>query len=165
MIDYAEIKETLRKGIWGDLNVFFVELENGDPRPDNQGGVTEFVSHKFTSPYIDGGEIRQSEGEVMHYVSSPTFVVSFTCYSRVKSNALNLALRLREWFKFIGYEYLKDNGLVIRTITPATDRTSFLETGYDNRAGFDVTFSISHKLEKEIDVIETVDLNGEIIGE
>lgn len=165
MIDYSQIKETLRAGIWDSLGVYFVELENGDPRPDNQPEITEFVSHKITSPYIPGGNIETYSNGIMKRESSPTMTLSLTCYSRQKEKALNLATRLRSWFEFRGYQYLKDNSLIVANIEATTDRTTFLETHYDNRVGFDVILRVCSVDEKEVGFIELVELNETVTGE
>jgi len=165
MIDYNQIKEILRAGIWNDLRTFFVDLENGDPRPDEQENITEFISHKFTSPLISSNDIEDTDNETMTLSSIVTMTVSFTCYADSKTNALNLAYKLRNWFNFKGYDYLKENNIVVASIEAMTDRTSFLETGYDHRAGFDVILRTSDVLKRDIEIVETVELNNTEIGE
>lgn len=165
MIDYNQIKETLRAGIWQDLGAFFVDLESGDPRPDTQDGIDSFISHKFTSPYISQKGFEQSDGDTLTFTSAPTMTVSLTCYSSNKGDALNLAHQLRKWFKFHGYEYLKENDLIVQSIEAMSDRTTFLETSYDQRVGFDVILRTTDTQTKEINTIETIDLNNRLIGE
>lgn len=165
MINYIKIKETLRSRIWDDLGAFFVDLENSDPRPDTQDGIDSFISHKFTSPYIPGGIIEQHDGETLVHSATPTMTLSLTCYAPVKGDAMNLAMKLRDWFSFMAYEYLKDNDLIVESIEAMSDRTSFLETGYDNRIGFDVILRTSHEIKKDIETIERVELNKRSIEE
>lgn len=168
MIDYKAIKEVLREGIWRDLRRFFVDLENGDSRPDTQEGLPEelktFISHKFISPYTPQVGYELNDGETLELVSNPTITVSLTVYSKDKGEALNLAHRLMQWFRFNGYEYLKEHDLIVESIEPMQDRTVFLETTYDHRVGFDVVLRTTDKAEKKIDVIEQVELNDELIG-
>src|SRR5699024_5490962 len=137
--------------IWDDLGAFFVSLENGDPRPDEQSGVTEFISYKFTSPYIHQKGIEYNDGAKAILESAPTFTLSLTCYARKTEHALLLASRLNDWFRFYSYEYLKENDLVVVSVESMTDRTTFLETGYDNRVGFDVIMRISDKVIRDQD--------------
>lgn len=165
MIDYNQIKETLRAGIWDDLGAFFVDLENGDPRPDNQDGIDSFVSHKITSPYIPQKGYEQSDGDILTYVSAPTMTVSLTCYSKNKGDALNLAHKLKQWFSFHAYEYLKESDLIVSEVHPMSDRTTFLETGHDHRVGMDVTLRTTDTETKEINMIDKAELNNELIGE
>lgn len=165
MIDYNRIKEVLRKGIWDNLNVFFVDLENGDPRPDEQENITKFISHKFTSPLIDSYDIEDTDNETMTLNSIVTMTVSLTCYADSKTNALNLAYKLRNWFNFKGYEYLKENNIIVKEIEATTDRTSFLETGYDHRVGFDVILRSTDKQQRNIDIIEVAEINNRKLGE
>lgn len=159
MIDYKSIKEVLRVGIWDDLGAFLVELENGDKRPDNQPEITSFVSHKITSPYIKGGLIEGNDDNFFTHEATPKVAVSFTCYSRDKVEALNLCHRLIKWFEFNGREYLKGNDLIIVEVTNITDRTTFLETGYDNRVGFDVIFRTTDNEYIDLEWIEFAEVN------
>ena len=163
MLDYNELKETMRSGIWQALNLFFVDLENGDPRPDNQEGIDSFISHKFTTPYTAGASHEIHEGNTWRRVETPTFTLSLTVYASDKGDALNNAQALREWIRFQGYEYLKENDLIIESIEPMSDRTTFLETEYDNRVGFDVILRTTDTVERTIDTIETVVANDEPI--
>ena len=168
MIDYNEIKEVLRAGIWEHLGRFFVDLENGDPRPDTQEGLPEhlktFISHKFTSPYIPQAGYEINDDDNLMFVSQPTMTLSLTVYSKDKGEALNIAHRLKQWFKFHGYDYLKEHDLIVVETTAMNDRTTFLETGYDNRVGFDVILRTTDKEEMQVGTIERVELNDELIG-
>jgi len=165
MIDYKEIKETLRAGIWNDLGAFFVDLENGDPRPDTQDGINSFISHKFTSPYIAQKGIEQSDGDTLTFTSAPTMTISLTCYAPNKGDALNLAHQLKQWFKFHGYEYLKENDLIVQNIEAMSDRTTFLETKYEQRVGFDVILRTTDTETRQITTIDRAELNNRLIGE
>ncbi|NGP45970.1 hypothetical protein G4V62_13810 [Bacillaceae bacterium SIJ1] len=165
MIDYNKIKETLRAVIWNDLGCFFVDLENGDPRPDNQDDIDTFISHKFTSPYIPQKGYEANNADDLNYVTHPTMTLSLTVYSSSKGDALNKAHQLKQWFAFHGYEYLKENELIIVSTSAIQDRTTFLETRYDNRVGFDATIRVVDQEVREIDLISKVDLNKEQIGE
>lgn len=165
MINYNEIKEILRAGVWHALGRFFVDLENGDPRPDEQEGIDTFISHKITSPSTDESTVQWNDDDKMIYRSQFQMTVSLTVHSDDKGKALDTAQELRNWFDFQGYEYLKENNLVVVQIHPISDRTTFLETGYDNRVGFDVTIRATYEDERAIEVIERVELNDELIGE
>lgn len=163
MIDYSEIKEVLREGIWNDLEVYFVELENEDPRPDNQEDIDRFISHKITTPYMLDGKMEYNDGNTLVRESTAKMTISLTCYSRDKGKVLSLCRELVNWFDFQGYEYLKDNDLIVVSVESVTDRTTFLETGYDNRIGFDVILRTTDRATREIDVIETVSINDDVI--
>lgn len=158
-IDYEAIRETLRAGIWQHMRVFFVDLESGDPRPPYP-----FISHKFTTPYLPEAEHERSDGDKLIRETQATMTVSLTVYSRDKTEALNTAHRLWQWFRFHGYEYLAEHGLVVVTLEGIEDRTTFLETDYEHRVGFDVVLRTVDRAEREIDTIEHVELNDYVIG-
>ena len=159
MIDYGAIREVLRAGIWQHMKVFFVDLESGDPRPPYP-----FISHKFITPYLEEAGYEINDEDTLIRESQLTMTVSLTVYATSKTEALNVAHQLRQWFRFYGYEYLADHGLVVVTIEGLEDRTTFLETDYEHRVGFDVVLRTVDKAEREIDTIERVELNNEMIG-
>jgi len=165
MIDYNELKKVLSNGIYDDLGYYLVDLESGDPRPDRQDDIESFISHKFTTPYAPQKGYEINNGDTLTFVSLPTMTLSLTCYAKNKGDALNLAHKLKQWFQFHGYEYLKDNGLVISNIESIQDRTIFLDTGYDQRVGFDVTLRVVDEQTRKIETIERVELNERLIGE
>ncbi|SDI15950.1 hypothetical protein SAMN05192534_12366 [Alteribacillus persepolensis] len=164
MIDYNQIKETLRSQIWTDLGRFFVDLENGDPRPDNQDNIDTFISHKFTTPYVEQAGYETSESTTLTRVNVATMTLSLTVYSSDKGTALNTAHELKRWFRFHGYEYLKEHDLIVQSIEPMQDRTTFLETDYDQRCGFDVILRTTDEATRSIEIIERAEVNGDIIG-
>lgn len=159
MIDYGAIREVLRAGIWQHMRVFFVDLESGDPRPPYP-----FISHKFITPYLEEAGNEVNDGETLIREAQATMTVSLTIYALTKIEALNLAHRLRQWFRFHGYEYLSDHGLVVVTIEGMEDRTTFLETDYEHRVGFDVVLRVYEREERQGYTIERVILNNEMIG-
>ena len=159
MLDYAAIREVLRSGIWQHMRVFFVDLENGDPRPSYP-----FISHKFITPYLPEAEHETNDGDKLIREAQATMTVSLTVYSRNKIEALNIAQRLWQWFRFHGYEYLAKHGLVVVTLEGMEDRTTFLETDYEHRVGFDVVLRTVDRAERVIDTIESVELNDGTIG-
>lgn len=159
MIDYGAIREVLRAGIWQHMKVFFVDLESGDPRPPYP-----FISHKFVTPYLAEAGNEVNDEETLIRETQATMTVSLAVYSRDKTEALNTAHRLWQWFRFYGYEYLVEYGLVVVTIEPMEDRTTFLETEYEHRVGFDVVLRTVDIEEREIETIDCVVLNDETIG-
>jgi len=159
MLDYGAIRETLRSGIWEHMRLFFVDLESGDPRPSYP-----FISHKFITPYLPEAEHEINDDDKLIHETQVTITVSLTIYSRDKTEALNTAHRLWQWFRFHGYEHLAEHGLVVVTLEGMEDRTTFLETDYEHRVGFDVVLRTVDRAERVIDTIERVELNNEVMG-
>ena len=159
MIDYGAIRDVLRAGIWQHMRVFFVDLENGDPRPPHP-----FISHKFITPYMEESGYEINDEDTLIRESQLTMTLSLTVYATSKTEALNIAHQLRQWFQFYGYEYMVEHGLVVVTIEGLEDRTTFLETDYEHRVGFDVVLRTVDRVERKIDTIERVELNDEMMG-
>lgn len=154
-MNHARILETLRSRIWSDLGLFFVDIESDQPRPP-----LPFVSRKFTSPYIPAAksETHSFNGEnvVLKQSSQPTMTLSMTAYADTQAEALSVCMRLKDWFDFVGREYLDENDLVVVRIENVQDRTILLETDYEYRCGFDVVLRTTHETTTTVEYIETV---------
>lgn len=145
MIDYTNLDSFLRTEIWKDLSVFLVNLENGDERPDKQADIYSFISYKLTSPFINqrGVTVFNTDTEKYELRSAPKVVASFTAYAQNKLEALRIIGKLNDWFRFHGYNKLKEENIVVVTVENTSDRTVFLDTVYDHRVGFDVELRFS----------------------
>ncbi|MGY4689344.1 phage neck terminator protein [Salibacterium sp. K-3] len=165
MIDYANLKETLRSGIWNDLGRFFVSLENNEPRPDSQEGINTFISYKFTTPETMEESYQTHDSGIMTYHALVNMTLSLTVHSNTKDEAQTVAGGLRRWFDFHAYYYLSSHNIVIRSVESMQDRTTFLETEHTHRVGFDVILRIPDTEQYDIATIERAELNGKIIEE
>lgn len=91
---------------------------------------------------------------------------SITAQSNSEGESVKLALKAREWLDYSGRVYLKDNGVIVQSVTNITNRDNILTVEYEYKNGFDVVFYLFDETENNINksgVIEDVKLtfNGE----
>lgn len=75
---------------------------------------------------------------------------SITAQSNKESESVNLALKAREWLDYAGRVYLKDNGVIVQSVTNITNRDNILTVEYEYKNGFDVVFYLFDETENNI---------------
>lgn len=116
--------------------------------------------YKATSPYIKGkgrGNTSYTGDAVSAqeiYTEQPLMTISSNLFAQSGDEAMNLAMRLHEWFLFIGSEYLESEGIAIRRLEDVQNRTTHLVDHYEYKYGFDVQLRTERTLTKKIQTIE-----------
>lgn len=83
--------------------------------------------------------------------------LSFNFISTNEVEALTLMSKTREYFEFVGYDNLADNGIIKVEISGSQNRTAILVTEYEFKYGFDVLFRVEDVSTRDINFIETVE--------
>lgn len=114
------------------------------------------------NPYAYTGQSKTEEyedkyKEIVHL--QPQIVYSFNSYSDNVVDAYDTILKAWEWFKFIGYQVLKGNNLVVVNVGAIQDRTVFLTPDYEYRYGFDVELRTVHTIERIVDALKDFEFN------
>ena len=78
---------------------------------------------------------------------------SITVQSDNESEALQLALKARDWLDHIGRAYLSDNHIIVQSITSVTSRDSILTIEYEYKKGFDIVFWLYDEIENPIEYV------------
>lgn len=153
-------KESLQAAIIPPLAVFLglqpFEADQGNDTPEGP-----HIIFTATSPYI------KDLGKPISYTvpgydsltrvqeDSHKVVLSFTAIAETGADALELALRVFDWFKFYGEDALMNADVAITNLTEIGNRDSINE--YEARRGFDVTLRVSKTLTKTVDYIADID--------
>lgn len=90
-----------------------------------------------------------------------TQVWSLTVQSDDDDEALDRAMRARDWLEEAGHLVLKDNGIVVQSVGPIHNRDSFLTVGYEYRKGFDLVLSFMNVVQVETEPIEKANIKRE----
>ncbi|KAB8139267.1 hypothetical protein F9U64_01185 [Gracilibacillus oryzae] len=165
MIRHSEISEFIRSHLWDDHEIYFTDVESVKEKPPYP-----FVSHKFTSPYIEqahGPNIAfDGAKEIETHTTQPTMTISFTVYSTDRDECLDAAISFRNWVSFLLPRYLEDERLdvVIVNVEQVQDRTVFIETEYEFRHGFDVMLRTTNSIQRQTDRIDYVEINDRVIS-
>lgn len=51
---------------------------------------------------------------------------------------MELCLKARDWFEHIGLDYLKENQIIVQSVSGVSSRDNLITVEYEYRSGFDV---------------------------
>ena len=87
----------------------------------------------------------------------PKMIFSIDCVSTKQDDAYKVMQDTANWFNFLNQQYLSSCGIVVVKVDTFSDRTTYLETGFQYRYGFDVTIRVSDNVSMNIDTIASVE--------
>lgn len=107
-----------------------------------------YVSYTVTTPV---SEMRgtYSEAEDGTLYRDATQIWSFTAQSDDEDEALNIGMKLSDFFTASGIILLADKGITVRRVTNLTSRDNLLTIQYEYRKGLDVTFGFLYSISAE----------------
>lgn len=82
---------------------------------------------------------------------------SVSVLSDDSSESVTLALKAREWFDYAGRTYLKDNNIIVQSVTSVSNRDNVISYGYEYKNGFDVFFWLLDEIEITDDLVESIE--------
>lgn len=103
-----------------------------------------FVAFSITSDYmrtLDDGNVQNVPQlvDLKETLSSNVEITfSFNAYSLNSLEAKNLAKKVHDYFRFVGYQYLADNGIIVVDVGNVQNRDLLEVDQYERREGFDV---------------------------
>lgn len=141
----------------------------------------ERVIYSISTPYgtsaktvksetVDSTEEEFDKDVMYRYILTPRITISVNAYSGPSGKAREIALQIREWFEIdqLGNRFFEDNfeGVVKQnTLTKVDDRTTFLETDYQQRFGFDCAVELKDEVVVREKTIESLQINKEEVSE
>lgn len=164
-MDYKTIRNCIVKGLHDYLKVDVVYTDNAKKKPKYP-----YLSYKFISLHIPQNyhvltDVVSSEDADFEFdveytkIEQPKMILSISSYSNDEVEAYDLALRVKEWFKFYGYYYLKANGIIVNSVGNVQDRTIQIVDNYEKRQGFDVTIRVVDVQKMRIETIEQINMS------
>lgn len=153
-INIQDIRQVIVEGIHNYTGLNSVDTDNPHNRPDYP-----YYSYKITSynPYSYVGQSSMTDygdryKETVHL--QPQIVISYNSYSNDVVEASGSIMKAWEWFKFIGYQELKNKNIVVVDVGSIQDRAVFLTPDYEYRQGFDVVLRTVHTIERTVDALK-----------
>lgn len=165
-MDYREIRNFIVSGLYNYLEIPVVPTDDIGDKPDYP-----YVSYKFITLYIPQGPYNLLKDTVpsldenfeydVEYTKEeqPKMIISINSYSDDEVESYNLGLKVREWFNFYGYHYLKEKGVIVSNIGNLQDRTVLIVDNYEKRQGFDVTIRVVDIHKTRIETIEEINMS------
>jgi len=168
MVDILSIWNVLIKGCNSiNLNYTFIKANQAGNLPPYP-----YVTINCLTPYkrdkdMIRGTITQNNviGDdtkvQINKTETPQMVFSLSSYSDKLDECLEVLKDTINYLTFIGKQYFQDNGLIILECSPITDKTSWLETDYQYKWGFDLTIRVTDIVTMQIDTIGSVETINE----
>lgn len=162
MIDLYAFRTNLQPEIKSYCGI--PQLVRADQDIESEDLVYPRITYKISSPYDVNGNTQSMfvKQEVVpsndsdfdkdvecSYYSNPRVTISFNAFGKDISNYI---FKLMEWFRIpkLGQRFLDQHDVVIVSVTDMQDRTTYLETDYEDRKGFDVIL----QFKDEVKIIE-----------
>ena len=160
-INIQDVRNVIVEGINKHTAQETVDTDNPHTRPEYP-----YYSYKVTSylPYEFIGQTTIEEAEDKYKETmylQPQIVISFNSYAADVVMAYESILKAWEWFKFVGYQELKNHNIVVVEVGAIQDRTVFLSPDYQYRQGFDVTLRTVHAIERTVDALKDFEFKKE----
>ena len=115
-----------------------------------------YVSYTITTlASANNGTYEEYDNGICRKMVKQTW--SITAQSNDPSESEALALKAREWLDYAGRVYLKDNDVVVQSLTDITNRDNILTVEYEYKNGFDVVFYLYDETQNNIKNSGTID--------
>ncbi|RYI25197.1 hypothetical protein EVU96_24850 [Bacillus infantis] len=149
------IKQIIAR-IKSDTGISIVQANsNGAPKPPLPYGV-----YNITSPYIKGvgredlSVYEDENGLYQKRTEQYRVTLSFNLYGNSNETTIDLALKVRKWFLFLGQDFIEEQNIAVTDIGNIENRTTFLVDSYEYKQGFDVQLRLTDEQVRVVDWIE-----------
>jgi len=153
MINFKAIRDAIFSGMNKSLEPQAIEANQASYKPDYPFYTVLFaVPNQGFSPHT-GVYDNESTAESLkqHRRGQEKMTLSVSSFSDEGADALQNAYNAAEWFAWKGYEYLKENGIIVIRIEQIENRDVLKEDEYERRYGFDVHLRVSSQSTIETD--------------
>ncbi|KYD28170.1 LIC_12616 family protein [Geobacillus stearothermophilus] len=158
MIDI--IKNMIAKA-YQDTGLRIIQANTTAPKPQ-----LPYAVYNITAPYVkDRGQPnmtpQERDGELyLTYEEQYLTTISFNVYADKNETTIDNAIKLRQWFLFVGQEYLQENGIAVVNVGNIENRTTFLVDSYEYKHGFDVQLRMTEHVETKSEWFNQVEIKG-----
>ena len=172
MINYVQIRDDIITQLNTYLGIPVVMAEQNEPKPPYP-----HMTYKVMTPYIQESTLPAESYEIIpsldpdyeHDIEytrmeQPSMTISLSAYSLTPDESELKALAACAWFKFIGYEYLKDKNIIVIETSEIQDRDTLLIDNYERRRGFDVKLRVVSEITRVVATIESVDITTQNVN-
>lgn len=149
--------KSLISQLYKDTQIRVIQANTTAPTPPLPFGIYNVISS-----YIkDAGreDITTYEDETGLYLKRSEqyqVTLSFSFYSNTTETTIDQANKVRQWFLFLGQEFIEEQNIAVVEVGNTENRTTFLVDSYEYKHGFDVRLRLSTEQSRLIDWVETV---------
>lgn len=164
MVNVVSIIDALIKGLNGFFPNYTYQRANqdGNMPPYPFATIDCQTAHKrdmdmqqgtitYSNVENDGTKVQMTRSE------TPKMIFSINCVSNDQDQAIKVAEDTIDWLNLLNQQYLEDCDIVVIDISDIGDRTTYLETGYQYKYGFDLTIRTTDEISTNINAIASVE--------
>jgi hypothetical protein len=144
-----------------DIGMEIIPANTTKPKPP-----LPYATYNIIAPYIK----ERGKGNLSVYQDGDsTFLkrdeqykitVSFNVYSEENESTIDWAIKLRQWFLFLGSDFIQEQNIAVVNVGNIENRTVFLIDSYEYKHGFDVQLRLTNEQIRTVEAIENIDLGG-----
>lgn len=152
MIDNSLLRKTVIKGLRDFLKVEVIK-ENQNAEPPNYPYISYNV---ITLESSNNGTYGVYKDGVERLPVKQTWSINIMAEDDAES--IMLASKARDFFNLYGTQYLNDNEVIVESVTGITNRDNLISIDYEYKNGFDVVFWCMSECKRDIEVIESINI-------
>jgi hypothetical protein len=143
--------------LYKDTNIRVIQGNQTAPKPPLPYGV-----YNVTSPYIKGvgrediTYVEDETGFLKVKTEQYRVTLSFNFYAATNGDTIDLASKVRQWFLFMGEDFIEEQNIALYEVSNTENRTTFLVDSYEYKYGFDVHLRLTDEQMRQIQKIENV---------
>ena len=132
MIDLTAIRTAIVKGLKNELKIPVIMSNQTGPSPSYP-----YLSYTITNLMSTKNGTYGEYDDGKHRMPC-TQTWSVTVQSDKAGKMMELCLKARDWFEHIGRDYLKENQIIVQSVSGVSSRDNLITVEYEYRSGFDV---------------------------
>jgi len=161
-VDYEEVRKVVHR--WASR---FSDVTCIWEKPDKPRPKLPYIALHVLTPKIKSGQddVIQKTNDTYTVSGQRSMVVSVTSHyaDQEDEEAINVISNLEASLENpIALEVLRAGGLAYWSNTQVQDISTALETGFENRITFDVTFGLVSSIDEDVGRIESTQVDGQI---
>lgn len=156
LIKHSEIRNPIVSNLNKYMEIPVIQSEETGEQPPYP-----FMTFSLNSPYLPLGHnsweiVTENDKTFTRETEHFEQVYSFTIIGEDEDDVQDNLMKAIQFFKVLGVQDLKDNGIAIVEVYNAQKRDTFLTIDYERRAGFDVKIRVAHNI--DIEIREEIDI-------
>jgi hypothetical protein len=151
---FKEIIAQIKK----DTSIQIVKGNTKNETPPKPYGIYN-VSSPFIKGLSQGNYTRYSESDINYEKRTEQykFTVSFSFLAEDNETTIDRAMKVRQWFLFLGKDFMLERNLAVVRVENIANRTTFIVDDYEYKHGFDVQFrATDEQIRVLTETIETI---------
>ncbi|WP_150283790.1 hypothetical protein [Rummeliibacillus sp. TYF-LIM-RU47] len=156
MLDLESIRSVIVRNLKATTGIQTIIAEQSNEQPPYP-----FIAIKFTTLGKQVGRAAQYMHEDVQYTEQDIeMVLSVSSFSEEMDESINNAYAAFQFFEVDGIQTLQEANIAVVKTTEISNRDTFISIEYERRTGFDVRIRTRAQSIRELDSIDTININN-----